>query len=86
MTVPKTFSYAVLSISLVLLLTVPFHLIANEIGWRLLGITWIDGLSSIVQSEDFEDCAICLETPTVGESIRSLPCTYKFHQMGRILI
>ncbi|XP_071722118.1 uncharacterized protein [Rutidosis leptorrhynchoides] len=35
---------------------------------------------SIVQMDNYEDCAVCLETPTVGETIRHLPCLHKFHK------
>ncbi|KAF7150189.1 hypothetical protein RHSIM_Rhsim02G0053500 [Rhododendron simsii] len=36
---------------------------------------------STVQGENFEEaCAICLETPTSGDSIRHLPCLHKFHK------
>ncbi|XP_038723247.1 uncharacterized protein LOC120015094 isoform X1 [Tripterygium wilfordii] len=36
---------------------------------------------SIVQSENIEEaCAICLETPTIGETVRHLPCLHKFHK------
>ncbi|KAK6145862.1 hypothetical protein DH2020_019731 [Rehmannia glutinosa] len=42
----------------------------------------INGLpQSTVQSENFEEtCAICLETPTIGDTIRHLPCLHKFHK------
>ncbi|XP_065862869.1 uncharacterized protein [Euphorbia lathyris] len=35
---------------------------------------------TVVQTENFEDCAICLETPAIGETIRHLPCFHKFHK------
>ncbi|CAN1759708.1 E3 ubiquitin-protein ligase SDIR1, partial [Linum perenne] len=36
---------------------------------------------SVVQSENLEEsCAICLETPRIGETIRHLPCFHKFHK------
>ncbi|CAN0875589.1 E3 ubiquitin-protein ligase SDIR1 [Linum grandiflorum] len=36
---------------------------------------------SVVQSDNFsENCAICLETPSIGETIRHLPCFHKFHK------
>ncbi|GMP77770.1 hypothetical protein CsSME_00033933 [Camellia sinensis var. sinensis] len=36
---------------------------------------------STVQGNNFdEDCAICLETPTSGDTIRHLPCLHKFHK------
>lgn len=42
----------------------------------------INGLpQSTVQSENFaEACAVCLETPTIGDTIRHLPCLHKFHK------
>lgn len=42
----------------------------------------INGLpQSTVQSDNFEEpCAICLETPTIGDMIRHLPCLHKFHK------
>ncbi|PSR98360.1 E3 ubiquitin-protein like [Actinidia chinensis var. chinensis] len=34
-----------------------------------------------VQGDNFEEvCAICLETPTSGDTIRHLPCLHKFHK------
>ncbi|PSS24095.1 E3 ubiquitin-protein like [Actinidia chinensis var. chinensis] len=36
---------------------------------------------STVQGDNFEEaCAICLETPTSGDTIRHLPCLHKFHK------
>lgn len=42
----------------------------------------IDGLpQSTVQSENYtEVCAVCLETPTIGDTVRHLPCLHKFHK------
>ncbi|CAA7398978.1 unnamed protein product [Spirodela intermedia] len=36
---------------------------------------------SVIQTENVEEpCAICLETPSVGDTIRHLPCLHKFHK------
>lgn len=36
---------------------------------------------STVQNESLEEaCAVCLETPTMGDVIRHLPCLHKFHK------
>ncbi|KAA8548462.1 hypothetical protein F0562_000146 [Nyssa sinensis] len=42
----------------------------------------INGLpESTVQTDNFEEaCAICLETPNIGDIIRHLPCLHKFHK------
>ncbi|XP_027118972.1 uncharacterized protein [Coffea arabica] len=42
----------------------------------------INGLpQSTVQSDNLEEaCAICLETPSLGDTIRHLPCLHKFHK------
>ncbi|MCL7025440.1 hypothetical protein MKW94_019340, partial [Papaver nudicaule] len=42
----------------------------------------INGLpQSTVQTENYEEaCVICLDTPTIGDAIRHLPCLHKFHK------
>ncbi|XP_019166072.1 PREDICTED: uncharacterized protein LOC109161945 isoform X1 [Ipomoea nil] len=42
----------------------------------------INGLpESTVQNENLEEaCSICLENPTMGDTIRHLPCLHKFHK------
>lgn len=36
---------------------------------------------STVQNESLQEpCAVCLETPTIGDVIRHLPCLHKFHK------
>ncbi|KAI3847881.1 hypothetical protein MKW92_009065 [Papaver armeniacum] len=45
-------------------------------------VNQINGLpQSTVQTTSFEEaCVICLETPTIGDAIRHLPCLHKFHK------
>ncbi|CAL9078481.1 unnamed protein product [Musa textilis] len=35
---------------------------------------------SIVQADTIEECAVCLEKPSIGDIIRHLPCLHKFHK------
>ncbi|CAH1436312.1 unnamed protein product [Lactuca virosa] len=35
---------------------------------------------STVQVENLQECAVCLEKPTIGETIRHLPCLHGFHK------
>ncbi|KAK4406053.1 hypothetical protein Sango_0611800 [Sesamum angolense] len=54
----------------------------NNNQQRGASVHHINGLpQSTVQSDNFEEaCAICLETPTIGDTIRHLPCLHKFHK------
>lgn len=41
----------------------------------------INGLPQSTAQSDFDEaCAICLDTPTTGDTIRHLPCLHKFHK------
>lgn len=33
-----------------------------------------------MQVENLQECAVCLEKPTIGETIRHLPCLHGFHK------
>ncbi|XP_047334687.1 uncharacterized protein LOC124938312 [Impatiens glandulifera] len=49
------------------------------------GGTSVDRINSLphstVLNDNFEEaCAICLDTPTIGDTIRHLPCFHKFHK------
>ncbi|XP_010264051.1 PREDICTED: uncharacterized protein LOC104602155 isoform X2 [Nelumbo nucifera] len=54
----------------------------NNHQHRGASLSQINGLPhSIVQTDNFEEvCAVCLETPTIGDTIRHLPCLHKFHK------
>lgn len=55
-----------------------------DLGFCLLCHSLLLSLSQTDTGE--EACAICLEIPTVGETIRHLPCLHKFHKDVRIFL
>ncbi|KAL8100009.1 hypothetical protein AgCh_032318 [Apium graveolens] len=41
----------------------------------------INGLpESMVQTDNLEACSVCLETPSIGDTMRHLPCLHRFHK------
>ncbi|KAK1395412.1 hypothetical protein POM88_014468 [Heracleum sosnowskyi] len=41
----------------------------------------INGLpESTVQTDNLEACSVCLETPSIGDTMRHLPCLHRFHK------